>query len=175
MKISMIVAHGKNRELGLNNELLWHIPEDLKSFKRITEGHTVIMGRKTFDSIINFLGKPLPNRTSIVLSRSRKQYSEYPTNQVQVWDDLDEALYNEEVGSVEEVFIIGGAEIYNTFIDRVNTLYVSEVDFEGKADVFLKEIDYSQWNLIGVNSHPETTKKDGSAVPAWELKIYERI
>lgn len=170
MKISMIVAHGKNRELGLNNEMLWHIPEDFKSFKRITTGHYVIMGRKTFDSIIDVIGKPLPNRTSMVLTRTHFK-SEFEN--VHVCQHFDDAILEAKVNGESEVFIIGGAEIYNTFFDRVDRLYISEVDFEGEADVFLNEIDYSQWTLVGLNSHPKTEKKDGTSVPAWKLKIYE--
>jgi len=164
MKISMIVAHGKNRELGYKNKMLWHIPEDFKNFKRLTTGHHVIMGRKTFESIISFLGHPLPNRTSLVLTRS-PFISDY--DNVLSFDNFDDAVYYAEVKQDSEVFVIGGAEIYNTFIDRMDALYITEVDFEGTADAFLDPIDYSKFEEIDGGDYYATEK-----TPAWSYKHY---
>ena len=128
MKISMIVAYGKNWEIGLNNEMLWHISEDFKNFKTITSGHHILMGRKTFESI----GKPLPNRTSIVLSNSGFKHEG-----VHTFNDIQEAFNFARESAEEELFIIGGANIYETLFPYVDKMYLSEVDFEGVADAFL--------------------------------------
>ena len=129
MKISMIVAYGKNWEIGLNNEMLWHISEDFKNFKTITSGHHILMGRKTFESI----GKPLPNRISIVLSNSGFKHEG-----VHTFNDIQEAFNFTRESAEEELFIIGGANIYETLFPYVDKMYLSEVDFEGVADAFLK-------------------------------------
>ena len=133
MKISMIVAYGKNWEIGLNNEMLWHISEDFKNFKTITSGHHILMGRKTFESI----GKPLPNRTSIVLSNTGFKHEG-----VHTFNDIQEAFNFARESAEEELFIIGGANIYETLFPYVDKMYLSEVDFEGVADAFLKPIDF---------------------------------
>jgi dihydrofolate reductase len=139
MKISMIVAYGKNWEIGLNNQMLWHISEDFKNFKRITSGHHLLMGRKTFESI----GKPLPNRTSLVLSRG-----DFKHEGVHCFSDIQEAFNFARQAAEEELFIIGGANIYETLFPYVDKMYLSEVDYEGQADAHLKEIDFSMWDLI---------------------------
>jgi dihydrofolate reductase len=166
MKISIIVAHGKNREIGYNNRMLWNIPEDFKNFKRLTTGHHVIMGRKTFESIVSILGKPLPNRTSIVMS-----YSEFKTDfdNVISFINFDDAIRYAEEKHDSEVFIIGGAEIYNKFIIRANALYISEIDYEGDADAFLNPIDYSNFELVSEVPYEATEKS-----PAWTFKHYEK-
>ncbi len=163
MKISMIVAYGKNWEIGLNNQMLWHISEDFKNFKTITSGHHILMGRKTFESI----GKPLPNRTSLVLSRGEfEQEGVYSFNEIQ--KALDFARANGE----EELFVIGGANIYETMFDYVDKMYLSEVDFDGEADAYLKEIDFSSWDLVEQKEYEEI--KDGEKVksPAWKFKVW---
>jgi dihydrofolate reductase len=128
--LSLIAAIGPHNELGAGNRLLWHIPEDLKHFKAVTTGHTVIMGRRTFES----LGKPLPNRTNLVLSRSQNGLS------------LELALASLEDES--EVFIIGGAQIYAQTIDRADRLYITHIKAplpEGGADAFFPIIDPDRW------------------------------
>ncbi len=166
MKISMIVAYGKNWEIGLNNQMLWHISEDFKNFKKITSGHHILMGRKTFESI----GKPLPNRTSLVLSRSDFSYEGvYTFNEVQ--KAFDFARQNGE----EELFIIGGANIYKELFSFVNKMYLSEVDFEGKADAFLEPIDFSSWDLIEKKEYEEIKDENGKIKsPAWVFKVWEK-
>ena len=144
MKISMIVAYGKNWEIGLNNEMLWHISEDFKNFKTITSGHHILMGRKTFESI----GKPLPNRTSIVLSNTGFKHEG-----VHTFNDIQEAFNFARESAEEELFIIGGANIYETLFPYVDKMYLSEVDFEGVADAFLKPIDFSIWDLAEEKSY----------------------
>ena len=163
MKISMIVAYGKNWEIGLNNEMLWHISEDFKNFKTITSGHHILMGRKTFESI----GKPLPNRTSLVLSNSGFEHEG-----VHTFSDVQEAFNFARQSAEEELFIIGGANIYETLFPYVDKMYLSEVDFEGVADAFLKPIDFSTWDLIEEKAYDEILEHGKVKSPAWKFKVW---
>ena len=149
----MIAAVGRNRELGLGNGLLWHIPEDLKRFKALTIGHTIIMGRKTFDSI----GKALPNRTNIIITRN----SDFKADEVVVARSLEEAIqiaqktedtppspYGRHLpfgkGQEEnkkEIFIIGGGEIYKQALPLTDKLYLTLVESDAEGDVF-----FHDWN-----------------------------
>ncbi len=166
MKISMIVAYGKNWEIGLDNQMLWHISEDFKNFKKITSGHHILMGRKTFESI----GKPLPHRTSLVLSRGDFFY-----DGVHTFDEVQKALNFARQNGEEELFIIGGANIYKELFPYVDKMYLSEVDFEGKADAFLEPIDFSSWNLLKQKDYEEIKDKKGNIKsPAWVFKVWER-
>ena len=163
MKISMIVAYGKNWEIGLNNEMLWHISEDFKNFKTITSGHHILMGRKTFESI----GKPLPNRTSIVLSNTGFKHEG-----VHTFNDIQEAFNFARESAEEELFIIGGANIYETLFPYVDKMYLSEVDFEGVADAFLKPIDFSIWDLAEEKSYYAIIEHGKTKSPAWKFKVW---
>lgn len=158
----MIVAYGKNWEIGLNNEMLWHISEDFKNFKAITSGHHILMGRKTFESI----GKPLPNRTSLVLTRGDFQYEG-----VYTFHDVQDAFNFAREAGEEELFIIGGANIYETLFPYVDKMYLSEVDFEGEADAYLKQIDFSLWDLVEQRDYEEI-KEEKIKSPAWKFKVY---
>lgn len=165
MKISMIVAYGKNWEIGLDNQMLWHISEDFKNFKKITSGHHILMGRKTFESI----GKPLPNRTSLVLTRGN-----FECEGVHSFNDVLEAFSFARAAGEEELFIIGGANIYETLFPYVDKMYLSEVDFEGEADAFLKPIDFSTWDITEQKEY-EAIVEDGIVKsPAWKFVVYEK-
>ena len=133
--ISIIAAIGKKRELGLNGKLLWHIKEDLQNFKRITMNHHVIVGRKTFESI----GK-LPGRFPIVLTTQEN----YKGNCI-VASNLTEAI--NLTGDDTEIFIIGGGEIYAQALYLTDTIYLTEVDYEGEADTFFPDISTYSWFL----------------------------
>jgi dihydrofolate reductase len=164
MKISMIVAYGKNWEIGLNNQMLWHISEDFKNFKAITSGHHILMGRKTFESI----GKPLPNRTSLVLTRG-----DFAQESVETFNDVQEAFNFARANAEEELFIIGGANIYETLFPYVDKMYLSEVDYDGEADAYLKEIDFSTWDLTEQKDYDAILNEDGSVkTPAWKFKVW---
>lgn len=163
MKISMIVAYGKNWEIGLNNQMLWHISEDFKNFKTITSGHHILMGRKTFESI----GKPLPNRTSIVLSNSG-----FIHEGIHTFNDVQKAFDFARESGEEELFIIGGANIYETLFPYVDKMYLSEVDYEGEADAYLKEIDFSTWDLTEQKDYESVTLYDEVKSPAWKFKVW---
>ncbi len=132
-KISIIVAIGRNREIGAKNKLLWKIPEELKRFKEITSGHPIIMGRKTHESI----GRILPNRTNIIITRDLK----YVVEDGVVVNSLEDALQQAqgEFGN-EEIFIIGGAQVFAEALDLADKLYITLVDAEfPEADSFFPE------------------------------------
>jgi len=135
MIISIVVAIAENNAIGKENKLLWHLPADLRHFKEVTTGHTIIMGRKTYDSV----GKPLPNRRNIVITR--KSGLEIPG--VEVVHTLEEALVlcNED----EEVFIGGGAEIYKMAMSLTDKIYLTVVKGIFDADTFFPEIDPNNW------------------------------
>jgi dihydrofolate reductase len=163
MKISMIVAYGNNWEIGLDNQMLWHISEDFKNFKAITSGHHILMGRKTFESI----GKPLPNRTSIVLSNSGFEHEG-----VHTFNDVQEAFNFARKSAEEELFIIGGANVYESLFPYVDKMYLSEVNYDGKADAFLKQIDFSTWDLSEEKSYDAIIQDEEIKSPAWNFKVW---
>lgn len=134
--ISIIVAVAANNVIGCHNKLIWHISEDLKRFKRITSGHPVVMGRKTFES----LGRPLPNRQNVVITRDKSLAIEGVT----VVNSLNDAVELFHVD--EEIFIIGGGEIYKQSIDIADKMYITNVDQLPEGDTFFPEIDLSMWN-----------------------------
>ncbi|MCR4280394.1 MAG: dihydrofolate reductase [Candidatus Komeilibacteria bacterium] len=132
-RISIIAAIDNNRGLGRDNKLLWHIKTDLQRFKKLTTGHTIIMGRKTYESI----GKPLPERVNIVLSRR-------PVNvldNVMVVKTLEESLEEASRREEEEIFIIGGGQIYSQTMDLADRLYLTVVDGDYGADTFFPAYD----------------------------------
>lgn len=136
-RIAIVVAIGKNREIGKNGKLLWHIPDDLKRFKALTLGHPVIMGRKTFESIISILGKPLPDRTNIVITRDKAWQHE----NVLVFSSLEDALAKARELDQEEVHIGGGAELYKQALPFVDRLYLTLIDDTKEADTYFPEYE----------------------------------
>lgn len=145
--ISIIVAVAANGVIGDNNSLLWHISEDLRNFKRITSGHPVVMGRKTFES----LGRPLPNRTNVVVSRTVTEIEG-----CRVAASLDEAIamFPED----EEVFIIGGAQIYAQALDAADKLYLTRVEHDYEGDTSFPEWDATRWRLTSREAFPRGEK-----------------
>jgi dihydrofolate reductase len=158
----MIVAHGKNLEIGLNNQMLWHIKEDFQHFKKTTLGHHLIMGRKTFDSI----GKALPGRKTIVLTRS----ANFSHADILVASSIEQALEMAKSNGETEVFIAGGANIYKQFLPLAHKLYISYVDFEGEADTYFPAIDEEPFNESYKKDYPVVSGKS----PKWQLKILDR-
>jgi len=134
MSLSIIVAMSKNRVIGKDNKLPWHIVEDLKRFKNITMGHAIIMGRKTFESI----GRPLPGRENIVITRNRN----FKAEGVKVVHSLELATMNRYED--EEIFVIGGAEIYQSALPKVQNLYITMIDQEFEGDTFFPELDFDK-------------------------------
>lgn len=136
---SIIVAAGQNGEIGLNNQLLCHLPADLRRFKELTTGHPIVMGRKTWDSLPI---KPLPNRTNIVLSRNMA-LSIPDATVVHSLDEVGEIIDNEE-----EVFIIGGEKVYSDSIDFAHTLYLTRIEHSFTADAYFPAIDEKKWQMV---------------------------
>jgi dihydrofolate reductase len=137
--ISIIVAIAQNNAIGKDNQLLWHIPEDLKRFKALTTGHTIVMGKRTFESLPI---RPLPNRRSIVIT-------DVPGEQItgcEMAYSIEEAILKMEEG--HENFIIGGGMVYKQFMPLAHKLYLTIVHKDFEADTFYTEIDYSEWNEI---------------------------
>jgi dihydrofolate reductase len=147
MIISIIVAIGENNAIGKNNQLLWHMPNDLKHFKEITLGRTIIMGRKTFDSV----GKPLPRRRNIVVTR---QDITIPGCEVVKSIENGIALCRGE----DEVFIGGGAEIYRQAMHLTNRIYLTIIHKVFDADTFFPEIDKNQWKEVSRENHQPDEK-----------------
>lgn len=145
-----LVAYGQKGEIGLNKELLWHLPMDLKRFKSQTLGHAVVMGRKTYESI----GKPLPNRSNLVVSRN----PDWRAEGVQVFSNLDKAL--KEAGNEHEyVFVIGGGEIYKQSLARIDEVWATEVHAQLEADAFFPlETLHKNWKKEILESHPSDEK-----------------
>lgn len=134
-KLSIIVAMAINRTIGVNNTLPWRCPEDLKHFKMLTMGHHMIMGRKTFDSI----GKPLPGRTTVVVTRNTDLEIEGCT----IAHSLNDAIA--ACAGDEEIFVVGGAELYRQAVSVADTLYFTEIQQDVEGDAHFPEFDYSAW------------------------------
>ncbi len=160
-KLTIIVAISENNAIGKNNQLLWHLPADLKHFKEITTGHTIIMGRKTYDSI----GKPLPNRRSIVITRS----TDLVIDGVEVVNSLNEAI--ELCKPDEQAFIIGGAEIYNQAMPYVTAIHLTKVHQQYEADAFFPEINPTVWKEINSVTYPVDEKNN----VAYTFSTLERL
>lgn len=143
LNISMVVAMGKNRAIGNNNQLLWHLPNDLKHFKSLTIGKPVIMGRKTFESI----GKPLPRRDNLILTTSDLNDFSHPiTENVKLFAGINQLL--EFLGNNYqqiEIMVIGGGEIYRRFLPYTKKIYLTLVDAELPAEVFFPDLDTKLW------------------------------
>lgn len=139
--ISIIVAVWPKNELGKDNQLLWHIPSDMKRFKELTSWHPVIMWRKTFESIPEKF-RPLPNRTNIIISRN----PELEYDWVLIFKDIEKAIEKAKSIDENEIFIIGWAQIYNSTINIADKLYLTKVEWNFDADVFFP--DYSMFNKV---------------------------
>jgi dihydrofolate reductase len=146
MKVSIIVATSLNHAIGKDNQLLWHLPADLKFFKTTTMGCPVVMGRKTFQSI----GRTLPGRQNVVITRD-KTFNADGQYDLTVVGSIDEALV--KLHSEKEVFIIGGGEIYKQSIDSVDTIYITLVHTVIDGDVYFPEIDKAKFDLVWEEKH----------------------
>ena len=138
--LSIIVAKSRNNIIGKNNELIWHLPADLKRFKELTTGHNIIMGRKTFES----LGRVLPNRKHIIFSQNPD---------FKVADENVEVVHSllqiqELIEGPEESFVIGGAMIYNFLMPYVKKMYITQIDKEFEGDTFFPKINEEEWKIV---------------------------
>ena len=144
---SLIAAVANNGCIGKGNRIPWSIPEDFQYFKKTTLGKTCLMGQATFESILDYLGKPLPGRKTVVLSRDSSFKA--PAD-VRIYNDLDKAW---KALKDEDVFICGGASIYKQTINRVDNLYITEVHMTPEGDVFFPEINKNIWREVWRESH----------------------
>lgn len=159
---SIIVAIAKNNAIGKNNDLIWHIPEDMRFFKMTTNGHCIITGRKNYESIPEKF-RPLPNRTNIVVTRN----VEYQAEGAIVLNSIETALNYANSLNEEEVFIIGGGQIYSEALNLglVDKMYITHVDKAFEADTFFPTLEIEKWELL---KKEELTKSPLHA----ELKVY---
>ncbi len=161
MSISIIVAKSENSCIGNAGDLPWHLPADLKHFKETTDGKTVVMGRKTFESIVSMLGKPLPNRKNIIVTRN----TGYKPEGAKVAHSLQEVLRENK-----DVFVIGGAEIYKQALRFADKLYITNVHTHIDGDAFFPDINENEWEV----TKSETHESDEKNKYAYTFLEYER-
>lgn len=166
MKVALIAAFAQNLVVGINNSLPWHLPEDLKYFKRTTSGKAIIMGRKTYESI----GRPLPNRTNIVVSRN----ATFSAEGVVVVASLEAAIKHAEdvntINGVDEVMIIGGAAIYEASLPLADRLYLTHVHANVEGDAYFPNVDFSQWLEVARDDF----QKDESNPYDYSFVVYDK-
>lgn len=151
--LSIIVAMASNRVIGRDNDMPWHIPEDLRRFRDLTMGKPVIMGRKTFESIHARLGKPLPGRTNIVVSRNAAAGGPGYTLCATLQAALDVARAEAQARGLDEIFIIGGAQIYAQALPLADRIYLTEIDAVPGGDTFFPEINPRVWQAQTSEAH----------------------
>lgn len=166
MIVSLIAAVSENGVIGRNGQLPWRLSADLKRFKKLTMGRPIIMGRRTWDSI----GRPLPGRTSIVVTRQTRFETPFP--EVQVVHDIDAALKvaASAAGGDSEAFIIGGAEIYAAALPHSHRLYLTKVLSEVEGDAYFLPMDPREWRLLTAENHAADAKNEF----AHTFEVYER-
>ncbi len=159
MIISLIAALDKNNLIGAYNEMPWHLPADFKHFKQVTMGKPVIMGRKTFQSI----GRPLPGRQNIVISRNG-----FAADGITSAQSIEEAL--ELSADAEEVMIIGGGSFYRQMIDKADRMYLTHVEAECEGDTWFPSFDLNDWHIISQQKHLADERNNFS----FDIVVYER-
>lgn len=150
MKIAAVAAMAENRVIGKDNQLPWHLPEDLKRFKQVTLGHPVIMGRKTFDS----MGKPLPKRVNLVITRQEG----HMIDGAQVFNSLDRAIEwcrSKIATQDEEIFVIGGAELWRAAWPELDRIYLTVIHKEFEGDTYFPEFDWNDWEVTFKENHSD--------------------
>ena len=160
MTISIIAAVAKNNVIGKNNDLVWHLPKDLKFFKDKTSGHHIIMGRKNYETLM----RPLPNRTSVIITRRKN----YQAPGCIVVHSIEEAIA--KVENDAEPFIIGGGQIYRQSMHIANRMYITHIDESFEGDTYFPEIDLHTWKVVSRTNHPADEKNPY----AFSIVVYER-
>jgi dihydrofolate reductase len=150
--ITLIAAAAENNSLGKNNAMIWHLPDDFKRFKQLTSGHFIILGRKTYES----LGKPLPNRTHIIITRQENYADKVDASCCIVVDSIENAIA--KTPSDQENFVIGGGEIYKLALALADKIELTRVHGTFDADTYFPEIDINNWNLEQEAYHPKDEK-----------------
>ena len=159
--INIVVAKASNNVIGAKNDLIWHLPNDLKHFKSLTSGHPIIMGRKTFESV----GRPLPNRTNIVVTRDQNWNAE----DIEIASSLQKAI--EAAKKIDDdIYILGGRRIIKKKIEFTDVLYITEVHHEFDGDTYFPEIDSDEWEEV----EREDFKKDEKHLYAYSFVTYKR-
>lgn len=166
MPVSIVAAIGRERQIGIEGRIPWNLPEDRRNFKKITDGHTVIMGRKTYESIIKFLGRPLPNRRNVIVTRDPNFRALEGCVVVSSFQRALEIFSNED----SEVFVIGGAQIYTAALPLAQKMHITHVDYAGSADTFFPDFDLSEWDIVSKETYP----KAESAQYSFEYVVYQR-
>jgi len=161
MNVTLIAAMAENRVIGKDNQLIWHFPEDLKHFKQLTSGHHVIMGRKTFESV----GRPLPNRTNIIITRQ----TDYKAEGCLIAHSIEEALAM--VKDDEQPFIVGGAEIYKQALAFADGIELTIIHGKYEGDSYFPEFDLSIWKL----ARGEKKEADARHIHPYEFLTYKKI
>lgn len=161
--ISLVVAAAKNNVIGKDNQLLWRLPEDMRFFKNVTWGMPVVMGRKTFES----LGKPLPGRKNIIITR-QNGWNVEGTIPVK---SLDDALFLVKNMDVKEMMVIGGGEIYRMAFEKASRIYLTRVEAEPEGDTYFPAIDPQVWKLVSQKDHEADVKHKY----AYSFQVWERI
>lgn len=163
MTISMIVAMARNRAIGKNGDLIWHLSADLRHFKQVTMGKTVVMGRKTYESLPG--RKPLPGRRNVILSERMEQAPEG----FELANSVSQVL--ETLANEEEVMIMGGGSIYEQFLPHATRLYLTRLDKTFEADTFFPIINFEDWQLVDLQVFDDDSQVDFSyRFEVWELK-----
>lgn len=172
MKISLIVAVGENGEIGKDNQLLWHLPLDMKHFKATTSGHPIITGRKNYDSIPAKF-RPLPNRDNIVVTRNKAlDYDAHP--KLHITNSVEEAIeMSKMLDHNGEVFVIGGGQIYRQCLEAnlIDTMYITHVYASFEADTYFKVEDFSAWKKVSDDFYPKSDKTEF----AFSICKYEKL
>ncbi|HWM90344.1 MAG TPA: dihydrofolate reductase [Thermoanaerobaculia bacterium] len=165
MKISLIAAMAANRVIGRDNRLPWRLPADLRRFKALTMGHTLLLGRRTFESI----GRPLPGRSMLVVTRQEG----YAPEGVRVVHSVEEALALAREAGESELFVAGGSQIYRQTLPAADRLHLTRIEEDFPGDVYFPEYDESQWMLVDREDHgPNEPNED---VPfAWSFQVWDR-
>ncbi|HCA25402.1 MAG TPA: type 3 dihydrofolate reductase [Pseudomonas sp.] len=165
VKLALIAAMARNRVIGRDNAMPWHLPEDLRYFKAKTLGKPIVMGRKTFDS----LGRPLPGRTNIVVSRQ----ADLTLDGAQVFASIDDALnaarQQAQADGVDEVMVIGGDNLYRQTLERADRIYLTRIDSEPEGDAWFPDFDEQAWTLAS-----ERAVAAGEGYPAHVYQVLER-
>jgi dihydrofolate reductase len=161
MRVSILVAVAENGVIGRGGKLPWHLSDDLKRFKQLTMGHTIVMGRKTWESI----GRALPGRRTIVISRQ----AGYHADGAEVVGNLDNALQIAEAAGDEETFVIGGSEIYRLALSRVDRIHLTRIHADIKGDAYFPDFSASNWRLVESVPHAADTDNDYP----FSFEIYE--
>lgn len=160
--LSIIVAKAKNNVIGKNNQLLWHLPDDMKRFKTLTSGHPIIMGRKTFESI----GRVLPNRKNIIFTTNSNFKLE--DNNVEIVHSVEDI--KKYIDSEDNAFVIGGAMTYNLLMPYVKFLYVTEINKDFDGDTYFSKIDVNEWDEMSRQAGPA----DGENDFTYDYVVYKR-